>query len=127
MLVEQSIRDRLFNQGTFPDGSKIKTYSAESGVYSNFTIDKKREEGAPYDRVTLFDEGNLYESFDMQATAKDLKVKYKDKKKVGKVSDNVDTFEAIALGDEGVIKLQDAILPEMRNDVLTEIKTILKL
>jgi len=119
LLVENAIRKRLFDKGTYADGTKIETFAAKSGVYSPVTQNIKAEKGQPTNRVTLFDSGELYESFDMKATKDTLFVNYNDKKKDGNVSDNIPEMEnAIAIGEDGVTQLQAAILPEMQQDFI---------
>lgn len=47
--------------GKLKDGSEI------TPAYVPYTITKKREKGQPYDRVTLFDEGNFYRGQNVKA------------------------------------------------------------
>ena len=122
LYIEQAIRTRLYDRGTYADGGKIKTFGAVgSFVYSPFTVDLKAEEGQPTDRVTLFNEGELYESFDNKAGSSSFETSYDDNKKDGKVSDNIpDLDEAIMLGDEGIIGLQELIINDLRDDFKQE-------
>ena len=49
-------QDQLY-AGERSDGSKITPY------YKPFTIKKKKEKKQPFDRVTLYDQGNFYAGF----------------------------------------------------------------
>ncbi len=126
LLIENSVRNRLYDKGTYANGKPIKTFSAESGVYALTTQNTKSAKRQPIDRVTLKDSGELYESFDMQAGSNSFAINYDDDKGNGKVSDNIPEMEeAIALGQDGIVELQGAILPEMREDYKNELYTIL--
>ena len=48
--------DQLYDRGIDSDGKTL-------GDYSPYTIIQKEKKGQPTDRVTLFDEGDLYRSF----------------------------------------------------------------
>jgi hypothetical protein len=53
--IESLLKDQL-QEGISSTGKKI------APKYTNFTEQKKAEKGQPYDRVTLYDEGDLYRS-----------------------------------------------------------------
>lgn len=118
LFIEQALRVRLFKEGTYSDGSKIKTFSAiGSYVYSPATINIKSEKGQPTDRVTLEDTGELYESFNTNAGSSSFLIEYDDDKDDGQVSDNIpDIEEAIQLGEEGLGELKELIKQDLRDD-----------
>lgn len=53
--IESLLKDQL-QEGISSTGKKI------APKYTEFTQQKKAEKGQPYDRVTLYDEGDLYRS-----------------------------------------------------------------
>lgn len=53
--IESLLKDQL-QEGISSTGKKI------APKYTDFTQQKKAEKGQPYDRVTLYDEGDLYRS-----------------------------------------------------------------
>ena len=55
-IISLNQNDQLFEEGI---DSKGKTL----GKYSDFTIEIKKEEGQPTDRITLLDTGDFYKSF----------------------------------------------------------------
>lgn len=64
-------QDQLFDQGINSLGVKLDTIG---GDYSNATIEGtsnfsgKKELGLPFDRITLFNTGDFYESFEINAS-----------------------------------------------------------
>ena len=122
LFIEQAVRTRLYEKGTYADGKKIKTFAARgSFVYSPVTVNLKSEKGEPTDRVTLFSDGELYESFNTDAGNSSFKIDYEDDKDDGKVSDNIpDLDEAIKLGEEGMVELQELIIQDLRDDFKQE-------
>jgi hypothetical protein len=124
LFIEQAIRTRLYDKGTYADGKQIKTYRAQgSDVYSPFTIQLKKQEGQPTDRVTLKNEGELYESFNVKTESSGFAVEFEDDKEDGKVSDNIpDMDRAIELGGDGLKDLQSLIIKDLQDDFIKEAK-----
>lgn len=69
--IPNLIRARLWEKGTYADGTPIVTYKAKEekqefgislGVYSSFSSFLKAKKGQPIDRVTLKDSGTFYQS-----------------------------------------------------------------
>jgi hypothetical protein len=116
LFIEQAIRTRLYDKGTYADGKKIKTFSATgSFVYSPFTVSIKEEKGQPIDRVTLKDSGELYETFNVDTGSSSFAVEFEDQKDDGDISDNIPELdEAIKLGAEGLEGLKELI----KNDLI---------
>ena len=121
--IEQSVRDRLYKSGTYSDGTKIKTYKAQgSSVYSEFTEKTKTILGEPYDRVTLKDTGELYESFAVKNEGSGFAIEFDEDKENGKVSDNIPELEeAIAIDEEGLSEIIELIKDDLRDDFKQEI------
>ncbi len=120
-LIDDLLENRLFNYGTYADGTKIKTFKAQDGVYAPFTIGKKKEQGQPTDRVTLKDSGELYKSFKPEFGSSSFAIDYEDKKDDGNVSDNIPDLEnAIQLGNKGLTVLREPIKTDMRDDYKQE-------
>lgn len=59
-IIYLNTEDQLFQRGEDKLG---RTLESIGGGYSPFTIQIKQEKGQPYDRVTLEDTGEFYESF----------------------------------------------------------------
>jgi len=55
-IIKMNTIDQLFDEG-------IDSTGASLGEYSPFTINLKRKKQQPTDRVTLYDEGDFYNSF----------------------------------------------------------------
>ena len=124
LFIEQAIRTRLSNEGTYADGKKIKTYAATGSlVYSPFTISSKGAEGKRTDIVTLEDTGELHSSFVNKAKGSEFVTNYNDRKEDGNVSDNIPELdEAIKLGNKGMTELKELIKIDLRHDYKEEAK-----
>lgn len=61
-IITLNTGGQLFDQG-------IDSLGFSLGRYASYTIEKKQEKGLPFDRITLFDTGEFYQSFEL--TAKD--------------------------------------------------------
>jgi len=122
LFIEQAIRTRLYNKGTYSDGSRIKTFSAQGSlVYSPFTVIIKGKKGQPTDRVTLKDTGGFYKTFDTKTGDSEFVNIYDETTNNGEISDNVPRLdEAIQLGQEGMIGLQELITEDLRYDFKKE-------
>ena len=122
LSIEQSLRERLFKDGTYADGRKIRTVNATGAEpYSPFTVELKREKGQPVDRVTLEDTGELYESFNTIAEPNSFVIEFEDEKEDGSVSDNIDDLdEAIKLGPKEIEELQEKIIIDLQHDFRQE-------
>lgn len=97
-------------------GTPIRTFKAVSpDVYSAFTMNIKAAKGQPVDKVTLFDEGDFYKSFDVKALPTAFEVTGEEAKDDGEISDNVDMENIYNLNTENVRKLLDQrVIPAMQ-------------
>ncbi len=59
-IVRLNTDEQLFEEGINAEGVKLTTIG---GDYAPVTVLKKRAEGLPFNRVTLFDTGEFYDSF----------------------------------------------------------------
>lgn len=57
-ILERNRKGQLFEKGIDALGKSL-------GEYSNFTINQKIDDGLPHDRITLFQDGDFYETFDI--------------------------------------------------------------
>ena len=62
LIIHLNTQEQLFESGI---DSKGVTLTTIGGEYSPVTISFKRTEGLPFNRVTLFDTGEFYQSFDV--------------------------------------------------------------
>jgi hypothetical protein len=65
-FIKETIENRLFSKGTTGSGKKLQTDNSKrqnTKAYSLFTEYLRESKGLPINRVTLKDEGDLYESF----------------------------------------------------------------
>lgn len=61
LIIDLNTEKQLFNEGIDSLGVKL-------GEYSPFTKQLKQEKGLPIDRITLFDTGDFYKSFEIVIT-----------------------------------------------------------
>ena len=62
LIIDLNTKDQLF-EGINSEGEDLASIG---GRYSDFTIIVKQSEGLPFDRVTLFQSGEFYESFKVE-------------------------------------------------------------
>lgn len=62
-IIKLNTQSQLFEKGEDSLGVKLEDIG---GGYSIFTIEEKKKKGQPTDRVTLFDEGDFYDSFSVK-------------------------------------------------------------
>lgn len=79
-IIRLNTENQLFEEG-------IDSLGRDLGIYRPFTIERKKEIGLPYDRVTLYQTGEFYASF--------------------RVYYDADTFSIDANGDKGDKNLFD--------------------
>lgn len=76
IVTEMNTEDQLFDQGINSEGESIISYAP----YSDITIEIKRELGQPVDRVTLRDEGDFHDSFELEEAETGVLIVAKDTK-----------------------------------------------
>lgn len=76
ILIDMNAQDQLFAKGVNRLGARIDEYRP----YSPFTIRVKIEKRQPYDRVTLKDTGEFYDSFYVETAEDRFYIKASDEK-----------------------------------------------
>jgi len=113
-LIPDLIRERLFTEGTYSDGTPITTFHAQPPlVYSSATVGIKKSKGQPTDRVTLKDRGKFYST---------IKVSYQQDGftidgDTDKFSDSVETEGILDLTDNDFVLIKDVILDDIREGI----------
>lgn len=107
-IVSWNTDDQLYDRGITATGVSIADYEP----YSEVTIAIKQEEGKPYDRVTLRDEGDFHHSFDVEADNEKMSIVASDWKTVKLLHRYGD--EIMGLTEENIKKLKfEVLLPEL--------------
>lgn len=78
VIEDMNAENQLYEQGITSKGVFIADYEP----YSEFTIQRKKEEGKPYNRVTLRDEGDFESSFFVEVDNMKFEIKASDFKAV---------------------------------------------
>lgn len=102
--------DEQLYQGVDSEGTPL---SKIGGDYAPFTKSKKQREGQPTNRITLFDEGDFYNSFKATALKKGISINA-DYSKPG--TDLRDRWgdELAGLTDESLEELRQEFIPKLR-------------
>jgi hypothetical protein len=110
-IISLNTNDQLFDLGVDATG---KLFADIRQPYSDSTIKKKRREGLPTNRVTLFDTGKFHESFRTEVK-NDGTVLIKSDSNVNSGYDLEDSYgENIAgLTKESLEKLREFLLPKI--------------
>ena len=108
---------QLFLNGVDSEGVSL---SSIGGDYSPQTQGIKRFEGLPFDRVTLFQEGDFYKSWDFKQN-KDSFQLTANTIKDGQDLENRWGQDIIGLTDESIQRLNTEVLPEIIDYILLKI------
>ena len=109
LVAELNTFGQLFEEGVDSEGRKLSDIRTP---YADSTIKKKRREGLPVDRVTLFDTGKFYQSFDVRILD-DGSIEIEATPEIGNNYDLQDSYDENLLGltDDSLEKLIDYITP----------------
>jgi hypothetical protein len=115
-IIRLNTLDQLFEKGENRLGIKLESVGGE---YASYTVSSKQIKGQPVDRVTLFSEGEFYDSFEVIANAGDdfLTIKtnpFKDGKNI------LDRWgvEVIGLNQENTAWLRN----EIKKRIISQVK-----
>lgn len=107
-IVSWNTDDQLYDRGITATGVSIADYEP----YSEITIAIKQEEGKPYNRVTLRDEGDFHHSFDVETDNEKMSIVASDWKTLKLLQRYGD--EIMGLTEENIKKLKfEVLLPEL--------------
>jgi len=111
--VIQLNQNQLYQKGIDAKGKVIKTYFAHSpNVYSNQTINIKREKGQKSNIVTLKDTGEFYRSFKSTADEEGINIEAEFNKQNGNIANNVDITNILGLTDYNIDRIsKDMVIP----------------
>jgi len=108
---------QLFLHGVDSEGVEL---SRIGGGYAPITKDLKRFEGLPFDRVTLYQEGEFYRSWEFVQKADSFVLKA-DTLKEGEDLRERWGSDIIGLTNESIQELANEVLPEIISYILREL------
>lgn len=103
LIIEMNTIDQLYDKGI---DSKGRTLKSIGGDYSFVTKDIKSFLNQPFDRVTLKDTGEFYESFNVRVTSTDFTIQADTMKDEDNLTDRWGD-DIIGLTEESLNKLRD--------------------
>ena len=109
LVADLNTFGQLFEEGIDSEGRKL---SEINKPYAPLTVEKKNREGLPSDRVTLFDTGRFYQSFDVRILD-DGSIEIEATTQVEPTHDLEDSYgeNIIGLTEDSIEKLIDYITP----------------
>jgi len=117
-FILDSNRNRLRIKGVDILGKEIRTYNARGGnVYSNRTIDIKRDKGQPTSHVTLYDTGRWQGSFALKPR-KTFATIESNKKSLSMIEDNVDMKNVLGLTEQNNDLLAKMFAPSISKKIV---------
>ena len=120
-FILDSNRNRLRIKGVDILGKEIRTYNARGGnVYSNRTIDIKRDKGQPTSHVTLYDTGRWQGSFALKPR-KTFATIESNKKSLSMIEDNVDMKNVLGLTDQQNDLLANMLAPSISKKIVLKV------
>lgn len=114
-VVSMNTNEQLFDEGEDSRGIKLDSIGGE---YSPFTKDNKLSLGLPIDRVTLFQTGDFYESFNVRFELPYLIITANDQKENVKLNEEWGGF-VIGLNEENKRRLENIILERVFFDIFS--------
>jgi len=109
LIIQLNTEGQLFLKGIDSEGRNLEDIG---GGYADFTIQQKRFDSLPFDRVTLFDTGDFYNSFDVDVMKDSLTIEANTVKGVDDLRDRWGT-DILGLTDESLTILIDELIPEI--------------
>lgn len=100
---------QLFLEGVDSEGTRL---SQIGGEYSPVTQQIKSSQGLPFDRITLYQEGDFYRSWDFIQKADSFTLKANTIKEGQDLQDRWGA-DIIGLTNESIQKLADEVIPEI--------------
>lgn len=113
-MIRINTEDQLEEEGIDSLGRKL-------GDYAPSTIAYKRRKGQRYDHVTLKDEGDFYNSFNVKVNVNEIIIDADDSSKYNKPLFEVWGVDVLGLTDENMNYIKEMILENYINFVLNEL------
>lgn len=113
-MIRINTEDQLEEKGIDSLGRKL-------GDYAPSTIAYKRRKGQRYDHVTLKDEGDFYNSFNIKVNVNEIIIDADDSSKYNKPLFEVWGVDVLGLTDENMNYIKEMILENYINFVLNEL------
>lgn len=113
-MIRINTEDQLEEEGIDSLGRKL-------GDYAPSTIAYKRRKGQRYDHVTLKDEGDFYNSFNVKVNVNEIIIDADDSSKYNKPLFEVWGVDVLGLTDENMTYIKEMILENYINFVLNEL------
>lgn len=99
---------------------KGRQLSSIGGNYADRTVELKKIDGLPFDKVTLFQTGEFYDSFKVKTLKKGIVIEADTIKDGDDLQDSWGN-EIIGLNDESITSLTEEIAPIVVNYILREL------
>ena len=131
-FITLNTRDQLFNKGEDRDGVKINGNSAnylEGGEYSQNTIDGvagqyegKAAKGLPTDRITFFDTGKFYDSWQISLQGLSYIINADDLKGGNRLTDLITNgVKILGLNENNTNKFEDYLLDRVIHLIIQDL------
>lgn len=108
-IIELNTKNQLFERG-------IDSDERDLGEYAPFTKQIKQDKGLPFDRVTLYDDGDFYESFVIIPTNKGFIIDADTTSKYDKDLLTEWGKEILGLTDESKAKLRRKVVERLKQE-----------
>lgn len=118
LVIWLNTEEQLFEKGIDAKGRYLEDIGGE---YAESTVKKKRRDGLPSDRVTLFQTGDFYESFEVTTEKDQFVISAFTLKGTGEGLQDLRTRwgkDIVGLNKESQKLLVSAIIPEIRQYIL---------
>lgn len=110
-VIELNTNEQLFKDGVDSNNTKLDQIGGE---YSEYTILLKQEEGLPVDRITLYNTGDFYNSFNVEVEKDGFVISANTIKGQDDLQDRWGE-DILGLTDESIEQLINEIIPQFIN------------
>jgi hypothetical protein len=121
--VDKDVQDEIIRINTEEqlEEEGIDSLGRKLGDYAPSTIAYKRRKGQRYDHVTLKDEGDFYNSFNVKVNVNEIIIDADDSSKYNKPLFEVWGVDVLGLTDDNMNYIKQMILENYINFVLNEL------
>lgn len=116
-IIDLNVQGQLYEKGINAEGVELESIGGE---YSTLTKWLKSEAGLPFDRVTLFDTGEFYESFTITANKEGLTIESDTNKDGDDLQDRWGT-KLMGLTNDSKRQLAEHIAQDIYRHILQQV------
>ncbi len=117
LVIQLNTEEQLFSKGIDSNGTRLENIGGE---YSEYTVFLKKSDNLPVDRITLYQTGDFYDTFNVIVEKDGFIIEANTIKGNEDLQDRWGD-DILGLTNESINELIDAIIPQIIDYLLNEI------